>query len=104
AEEFSLIQAYAEELTETTATAKELSGLSFQYQLGTIDTSIKRVYVQPHLHRFVRSYSLRPLYDILSKVFLDNAYSQERIDGITTQINDIDGFISVLANWGLCSD
>jgi hypothetical protein len=104
AEEFSLIQAYAGALTETTATAKELSGLSFQYQLGTIDTSIKRVYVQPHLHRFVRSYSLRPLHQTLSRFFADGTYSQEKIDGITAQIDNIDNFISVLANWGLCSD
>jgi hypothetical protein len=104
AEEFSLIQAYAEALTETTATAKELSGLSFQYQLGTVDTGVKRVYVQPHLHRFERSYSLHPLYTTLSKYFEDRTYTEERIAGITAQIDDISGFISVLANWGLCKD
>jgi hypothetical protein len=104
AEEFTLIQAYADALTETTATSRELQGLSFQYQLGTVDTSIKRVYVQPHLHRFVRSYSLKPLYDLLSKYFADVPYSQEKIDDISALINNIAAFVSVLANWGLCSD
>lgn len=104
AEEFTIIQAYAAALTETTATAKELNALSFQYQLGTIDTSIKQVYVQPQLHRFVRSYSLSPPYQTLSRFFADGAYSQERIDGITAQIDNIDGFISVLSNWGLCNE
>jgi hypothetical protein len=104
AEEFSLIQAYADVLTETTASAKELSGLSFQYQLGTVDTGVKRVYVQPHLHRFVRSYSLQPLYATLSKYFVDEAYSEKKIADITAQIDEISVFISVLANWGLCRD
>jgi hypothetical protein len=104
AEEFNLIQTYAEALTETTATAKELGGLSFQYQLGAVETSIKRVYVQPHFHRFVRSYSLKPLYETLSRHFADVFYSQEKIDGITTQINNLSEFIGILANWGLCSD
>ena len=104
AEEFTLIQASADSLTETTSTSKELKGLSFQYQLGTVDTSIKRVYVQPHLHRFVRSYSLKPLYDILSKYFADVPYSQEKIDDVSALINDVGSFIGVLANWGLCSD
>jgi len=103
AEEFSLIQAYAEALTETTA-AKELSGLSFQYQLGTVDTSIKRVYVQPHLHRFVRSYSLRPLHETLSKYFKDVLYSEVRVGSITSQIDNIGAFIGILADWGLCSE
>ena len=103
-EEYTLIQAYAEALTETTATSKELQGLSFQYQLGTVDTSIKRVYVQPHLHRFVRSYSLRPLHDILAKYLADIPYSQEKIDDVIASVNNIGAFIGVLANWGLCSD
>ncbi|HXZ40834.1 MAG TPA: hypothetical protein VEG68_08835 [Terriglobales bacterium] len=104
AEEFGLIHAYAAALTETTASAKELSGLSFQYQLGTTETSIKRVYVQPHLHRFLRSYSLRPLYQTLSKHFEDRTYTHERIEDVVTQITNIDSFMSVLANWGLCAE
>lgn len=104
AEEFNLIQTYAEALTETTAAAKELNGLSFQYQLGAVETSIKRVYVQPHFHRFVRSYSLRPLYEILSKHFADVLYSQEKVDGIIAQLSTINDFIGLLANWGLCSE
>jgi hypothetical protein len=104
AEEYTLIQEYAERLTETAATSKELMGLSFQYQLGTVDPSIKAVYVQPHLHRFLRSYSLRPLYDLLSKRFADVFYSQEKIDEISSLVNYIAAFVGILANWGLCTD
>jgi hypothetical protein len=104
AEEFSLIQAYADVLTETTATAKELNGLSFQYQLGTIDTSIKRVYVQPQLHRFVRSYSLQPLYQTLSQHFSDGMYTEERIESVSAVIDNIGGFVNVLSTWGLCGE
>ncbi len=104
AEEYTLIQEYAERLTETAATSKELMGLSFQYQLGTVDPSIKAVYVQPHLHRFLRSYSLRPLYDLLSKYFANTFYSQEKIGEIISFVNSIAAFIGILANWGLCTD
>jgi len=105
AEEFSLIQSYADALTETAETATELRGLSFQYQLGAVDTSIKRVYVQPHLHRFVRSYSLRPLYQNLPSGFSDwEQYSEGEIEDIKKKLKTISAFISNLLTWGLCRE
>ena len=105
AEEFSLIQTYADDLAQAAAGAKELEGLSFQYQLGTVHTSIKRVYVQPHFHRFVRSYSLRPLCEALPERFLPDSLSTEAsLNSIKAEAQKISGFIRTITDWGLCTE
>jgi hypothetical protein len=60
--------------------------------------------VQPHLHRFERSYSLRPLHTTLSKYFVDETYTEDKIADITGQIDEISRFVSIFAQWGLCKD
>jgi hypothetical protein len=104
AEEFKLIQTYADTLKETTATAKELDGLSFQYQLGTVDTSVKRVYVQPHFHRIIRSYSLHPLCRQIPEGIRDGLYDQGMIEDLKNRLKNIVNFIGTLVQWGLCEE
>jgi hypothetical protein len=105
AEEFALMQSYADTLAETTASSIELRGLSFQYQLGAVDTSIKRVYVQPHLHRFVTSYSLEPLRKGLLLTLSDaESYSEEMIEGVRMRLRAVIAFLGTIKDWSLCSD
>jgi hypothetical protein len=104
AEEFKMIQTYADTLAQTTAAAKELDGLSFQYQLGTVDTNIKRVYVQPHFHRIIRSYSLQPFGQQIPEEFRDRFYDQRMIDNLQIHLKNIGNFIGIFAQWGLCDE
>jgi hypothetical protein len=105
AEEFNVVQSYALELTEAVTMAKELEGLSFQYQLGTVDTSIKRVYVQPHFHRFLRSYSLQPLLEAFpGRFFMDHMFTVESVNRFSDEAQKVWNFISTVAQWGLCTE
>src|ERR1700687_6352061 len=44
-EEYKVIQSYADMVEQATVSSKELEGLAFQYQLGSVDTTIRRIYV-----------------------------------------------------------
>ena len=102
-EEFTLIHNYADALTENAGTAKEFAGLSFQYQLGAVETDIKRVYVQPKFHRFVRLYSLQPLSDGFPKALESRPYTDGYIRTLTDKTNKVHRFIQILMRWDMCS-
>jgi hypothetical protein len=104
AEEFKLVQTYADTLAENTRRVRELETLSFQYQLGTVETDIKRVYVQPNFHRIVRGYSLRPIYEALSRKFDHTMYDQQMIEDAENRFHGVSAFIADLKTWGLCDD
>lgn len=105
AEEFSLIQTYADQLTQAASAGKELSGLSFQYQLGPVVGEIKKVYVQPHFHRFIYSYSLVPLFEGFPKHFPDgHVISEDNLNGIKEKVKAVSSFIDTVSQWGLCHE
>ena len=105
AEEFSLIQTYADQLTQAASVDKELAGLSFQYQLGPVDGRIKNVYVQPHFHRFVHAYSLQPLFEGFPKPFADNTFIREdSFNDIKDKVRAVASFIDTVSEWGLCHE
>jgi hypothetical protein len=102
-EEFTLIHTYADALTQNTGTAKEFAGLSFQYQLGTIEANVKRVYVQPKFHRFVRSYSLSPLSEGIPIQLESRPYIESYIQALSDKIEKVDRFMAILVRWEMCS-
>jgi hypothetical protein len=103
-EEFTLIQAYADSLKEAASDAKELQGLSFQYQLGVVDTSIQHIYVPPDFQRLVSCYALCPLVENVPKRLNESDFSEQVAKGIKEQLENTINFLAVFAKCELCDE
>lgn len=103
AEEFRILESYAESLRAGVDSDRDLTGLTLKYQLGSFDKgNLKRTYVRPSFHKFVRSFSTSPLYRRTAPKPLGDFQGQAELNDWRDGLTRIREFFRVLPRWGLC--
>lgn len=103
AEEFRILESYAESLRAGVDSDNDMTGLTIKYQLGTFDKgNLKRTYVRPSFHKFVRSFSTSPLYRKTAPKPLGDFQGQAEINDWRDGLMRIREFFRVLPRWDFC--
>jgi hypothetical protein len=103
AEEFRILESYAESLRAGVESDKDLEGLTVKYQLGTLEKgTLRRTYVRSSFHKFVRTFSTTPLYRKTAPKPFGDFQGQAEFNDWRDGLMRIREFFRVLPRWNFC--
>lgn len=103
AEEYRILESYAESMRAGVESDRDLEGLTLKYQLGTLDKgNLRRTYVRSSFHKFIRCFSTTPLYRKTAPKPFGDFQGQAELNDWRDGLTRIREFFRILPRWNLC--